>query len=342
MIKIILTTDEREILKQHYHSSKTRLIRERAHALLLSGQEKTVPQIAAILFRAENTIREWLKSFSESRVSSIFTQYENNLNASKLTKEQREEIKKALNKPPSEYDIPKRFWDIKSLKKYLKAEFGIVYESDRSYHFIFKISDFSFKLPSPFDAKRNNEYIEKRMEEIKQEIKPYFKSDKWEVITSDETRIVWESEIRRAWLKKGEETIIRVNRERKYQNFIGMLNLKTKKPHLYKLNWQNQNTIIDSLRKLKRNYKNKNICLIWGNAKWHKGKKIRKELSKGNGLENFHLINFPPYAPDKNPQEHIWKYGKDEISNSDNSDSFDDIIKKFQRIILNRKFDYMI
>lgn len=342
MIKISLIEDEKEILIKHYHSSKTRLIRERAHALLLNNQGKSVPQTADILFRSENTIREWLKSFNEERISSIFTQYENNLNASKLTKEQREEIKEALNRPPSEYDIPKQFWDIKSLKKYLKAEFGIVYDSERSYHFLFKISDFSFKLPSPFDVKRDDEYTEKRMKEIKYEIDPYLKDDKWEILASDETRIVWESEIRRAWLKKGEKTIIKVNREREYQNFIGMLNLKTGNSHLYKLNWQNQKTIIASMQKLKRNYENKNICIIWDNAKWHKSKEIRKELSKGNSLENFHLINFPPYAPDKNPQEHIWKYGKDEISNNDSLNSFNEIIKKFQKSILNRKFDYTI
>ena len=342
MIKISLNEDEKEILKKHYHSSKTRLIRERAHALLLSNQGESVPQIADILFRAENTIRDWLRAFNEGRISSVFTQYENNLNASKLTKEQREEIKEALNKPPSEYDIPKQFWDVKGLKKYLRAEFNIVYESERSYHFLFKISDYSFKLPSPFDSRRDNEYIEKRIKEIKQEIKPYLEDNKWEILASDETRIVWESEIRKAWLKKGEKTIIKINREREYQNFIGMLNLKTGNPHLYKLNWQNQKTIIASLQKLKKNYENKNICVIWDNAKWHKSKEIRKELSKGNSLENFHLINLPPYAPDKNPQEYIWKYGKDEISNSDSLDSFEDIIKKFQRNILKRKFNYTI
>ncbi len=29
---------------------------------------------------------------------------------------------------------------------------------------------------------------------------------------------------------------------------------------------------------------------------------------------SIHLINLPAYVPDTNPQEHVWKYGKDKIS----------------------------
>ncbi|MBI2595727.1 hypothetical protein HYW46_03270 [Candidatus Daviesbacteria bacterium] len=28
------------------------------------------------------------------------------------------------------------------------------------------------------------------------------------------------------------------------------------------------------------------------------------------------MINLPAYAPDHNPQEHVWKYGKDKIANT--------------------------
>ena len=336
-----LVAEERDILEDHYKKASSRLVRERAHAILLSSEGRNAVDIADILRRTEKTIRFWIDAFNNERLASIFPRYEGNGNASKLTHAQREEIRNILQQPPSEYGLPKEFWTMSILKSYLKAEFGIIYESDRSYHFLLKFGNLSFKLPSPFDFRRDDAAVEKRIEEIRREISPLLTNDKWEVLVSDEVRIVWESELRRAWLKRGEKTILKTHRSSEYQNFIGMLNLKTGKPHLYALEWQEQKTIIESLKKIRKAYPHKRICMVWDNARWHKGKLVRRELSKGMFLENFHLINFPPYAPDKNPQEHVWKEAKDRIANT-SRDSFSETIQAFRRAVLRRRYDYRV
>jgi hypothetical protein len=71
-----------------------------------------------------------------------------------------------------------------------------------------------------------------------------------------------------------------VHRQREYQHFIGMLNLKNGTPHLYPLPWQNQEEIVGVLKKFCEEYPDKRLCLVWGNAKWHKGRFIRRELSR--------------------------------------------------------------
>lgn len=336
-----VSSEETEILEAHYRKASPRLIRERAHAILLSAEGRSVPDIGTILRRTDKTIRSWITTFNEARLASIFPRYTDNANASKLTHEQREEIKQVLQQPPSNSGLPREFWTIDGLKSYLKASFGIVYESDRSYHYLLRLSNLSFKLPSTFDIRRDDAFVEKRIEEIRHEIKPMLEAKDWEVLVSDEVRIVWESEIRRAWLKKGEKTVFKVHRSNEYQSFIGMLNLKTGAPHLYQLEWQNQKTIIGALNLLIKRYPKKRICLIWDNAKWHKGKLIRQELSVTRSLAPMHLINFPPYAPDRNPQEHVWRDAKDIIANTD-CDSFKETIRIFKKAVLGRRYDYMV
>ncbi|KKS56348.1 MAG: hypothetical protein UV20_C0015G0009 [Candidatus Magasanikbacteria bacterium GW2011_GWA2_42_32] len=95
-----------------------------------------------------------------------------NTNASKLTDEQLKEIQQTLGKPPSNKkgSLPRAFWDLKTLKEYITAEYGVVYESDRSYHHIFALSEFSFKLPEGFDRRRDEKLVKKRMLEIQGEI----------------------------------------------------------------------------------------------------------------------------------------------------------------------------
>lgn len=336
-----VSADETKILESHYRKASSRLIRERAHAILLSAEGRSVPDISTILRRTEKTIRSWIAGFNAARLSSIFTRYADNANASKLTHEQREEIKQVLQQSPSESGLPREFWTIEGIKSYLKAKFGIVYESDRSYHYLLQFSNLSFKLPSAFDIRRDDAFVEKRIHEIRHEIKPMLHDKDWEVLVSDEVRIVWESEIRRAWLKKGEKTVLKVHRSNDYQSFIGMLNLKTGTPHLYQLAWQNQETIISALKLLLKRYPQKRICLIWDNAKWHKGKLIRQELSADKSLATIHMINFPPYAPDRNPQEHVWRDAKDTIANTD-CNSFKETIRIFKKAVLGRTYDYNV
>lgn len=337
-----VTPDEKELLKDWYRYGVSALIRDKAHAVLLSSCQKiSAPEIAKILYRKEDTIRRWLNNFNKRRLSSLFSRHQGNTNASKLTPKQKEQISKVLSQPPSKYGIPKEFWQVKDLKKYIRAEFGVVYESDRSYHLLFRLSRFSWKLPDKFDIKRDDELVAARVKEIREEIEPLLRSPHWVVLASDETRLIWETQSRRAWLRTNQKTILRVSRSRDYQSFLGSLNLETGRCHLHSLAWQNQNEIIKALKKLKRQYPSKRICLIWDNARWHKGKRIKAELKKGKPLADFHLINFPAYAPDTNPQEHVWKYVRDRITHQPTV-SFKQKINKFKLAVIHRRFNYQI
>jgi len=333
------TKIERELLIQHYRKAQNLLIRQRAHAILLNSQGYSFLKVSKILFRTEKTIRGWVKRFNQERVSSLFPRYYFNQNAAKLTREQKKEIKEVLSQPPSEYGIPKEFWEVRSLKSYIKAEFGVEFESKESYRLVFKICNFSFHLPARVDKRRDEELVQERLNEIRKFIKPLLKNSDWEVLVGDETRLVWEAIIRRVWLPKGKRSILQIQRDDQYQNFIGFLNLKSGKPHLFKIKWQNQDNVIRVLKLIKRRYPNKRICLIWDNASFHKGKKIREALK--NDLKPYHLLNFPPHAPDTNPQEHIWQNAKDQISNHQ-FNSFFQTIKTFQILVMSHMYNYQI
>lgn len=341
LIPAQVTPGEKELLVDWYRQGTSALIRNRAHAVLMNSQGLSAKKISGFLFRDYKTIRDWLADFKDRRIASLFSQYLNNHNAGKLTPQQKEQVKQVLSQPPSTYGIPKEFWQVKDLKKWIRAEFGVVYESDRSYHFLFKLGRFSWKLPDRFDVKRDDQLVRNRLAEIRDGIKPFLALDNWVVLAGDETRLMWESESRRAWLRINRKTILRVNRSRDYQSFLGLLNLKTGRCHLYSLSWQNQEETIKALNKLKQQYPGRNICLVWDNASWHKGKKLRQELKRGGSLTNFHLISFPAYAPDTNPQEHVWKYVKDRIAHQPTT-SFKHKINNFKLAVIHRNFNYRI
>ena len=338
---ISLTLLEKEILEGYAETSPLKSIRLRAHAILMRNEALSINQVARLSFRNQRTITRWIKEYTAFKLASLFSGHLDNENASKLTREQKTEVKQTLSQPPNEYGLPVEFWGTPKLKEYLSAVFGVEYESDRSYHYLLRFSNLSFKYPDKLSPRRDEALIEKRISEIRQEISPLVSDSNWIVFVADETRLQLEAEIRRAWLVKGKRTIIKTERSKEHQNYLGFLDQKYGTCQVFEITRGKQIYVIPVLEQLVNQYPNKRICVVWDNAKWHKGKLLRSKLATNKGLERLHLINFPPYAPTHNPIEHVWQYAKGKISNR-HQYSFSEIKQDFLASITNRVFDYKI
>lgn len=341
MIHLYLSKEEEVLLRQHGAKAPIELMRLKAHAILIHEKVASIQDVVDVVGKSYRTVERWIKDFSNHRMASIFSGMEANENASKLTRQQKLEIKQTLSQSPSDHGLPKEFWDVPTLKEYVQAEFGVVYESVQSYHYLLKFSRLSFKYPEKFDLHRDEPAIKKRIREIRREIKPLLNDPHWEVFAADETGLMMEALTRRAWLRKGEKTIVTVDRSRQKQNYLGFLNLKTGQCHTYHIARGQQVFILSATKKHLAKFPRKNICIIWDNGRFHKGKLIQAALKKGQPLQRVHLISLPPYAPDTNPIEHVWREGKKAVSNHQFKD-FGDTKITFENHINSRLFNYQI
>jgi len=339
VIKTALS-DTEIILLQDYLRSPIELIRAKATVMLARHRGVSLDDLAFICHRSLRTLTRWVSDFDKRHMKSIFSGMEDNQHAAKLTREQKGEIKEILGQPPNELGIPKEFWDVPKLKNYVQVRFGVVYESAVSYHFLLRYSGLSLKYPDKLSPRRNNQLIKKRMRQIKKEIRPMRKDPAWVILTADETRLQLESEIRRAWLVKGKRTIVRSERSDEHQNYLGFLDQKTGAFHLYEIERGNQEETIRVLKLLMADFPNQKVCVIWDNAKWHKGKILQAELGRGT-FQGLHLINLPPYAPDHNPTEHVWQYAKSQLSNRHET-PFTQTKRQFSELLFTRTFRYKI
>jgi len=341
MTKTQITQQEQTILQGYIKTSPLVLIRFKAQAVVLASTGVPPESISLAINRSSRTVANWLRAWHKQRLASIFTGHAGNLNASKLTKGQLAEIQRVLAEPPHDHGIPGSFWDVPKLKTYVEASFGTVYESIQSYHFLLRFGHLSFKYPDTFDQKRDLGLISARMVQIQNEIAPLLKDPGWEVFCVDEVRMEQEAITRRAWLKKGERTIIKVDRNKQAQSYIGFLNQKSFQCEVYEMPWQNQDEVLKAFAQFLKNHPGKRIAIIWDNAAFHKGQKIRSALAKGQLLEHVHLIPMPPYAPDHNPIEHVWNTTKQAVANIQRY-TFKDTKKAFSDYIAARRFRYVV
>jgi len=335
-----LTADEKWALRQQIKYNQIILIREKSQAISFASEGVKISTIANGLGKTEETIRDWLKAWNEYKLASLFSGHKNNTNAAKLTTKQKAEIKQALLLPPSEYGIPKEFWDVPTLKRYIQVKFSVTYECSQSYRIILRYSNLFFKYPDTFDSHRDETKVKIRVREIAKEIKPLLEDNRWLVFCGDEVRLEQEAEIRKAWLRKGEKTIIKVNRKKESQSYIGFLSQKRDhRCFIYKLDWQNSEEILKALKRLLSFHPDKKVAIIWDNAKWHFSKQIKNELQTGGILERIHLIAMPAYAPDENPIEHVWNEAKRHSANIQ-YDTFKQTKSTFENFVRNKAFKY--
>ena len=120
-----------------------------------------------------------------------------------------------------------------------------------------------------------------------------------------------ESTITRMWFKKGSRPKVKSYAGRKSISYSGFVNPKTGELIVSKPDWFNFNTTINSIRDFISKVKDKkqHIFIVLDNAPWHKKAKrlIEENLEYEDIKSRATLVSLPPYSPDLNPIEQVWR-----------------------------------
>ena len=143
------------------------------------------------------------------------------------------------------------------------------------------------------------------------------------IIYQDEAHFQVTTSVTRKWVVKGSEPKVKSAPSRKSVPYSGYIIPETGELIVTKPSWFNYETVIDSFRQLLKTYPvadGKRIYLILDNAPWHK-KAVR--LVQTQALPEYHdirdkmtLIFLPPYSPDLNPTEQVWRITRREVTHN--------------------------
>lgn len=247
-----------------------------------------------------------------------------------------------LAAPPSEAGVSAEFWDVPALADVVKTRFDVEYESDSSYQLLMRFLGMSFKLPDPFDKRRDEAAITAGMREIRERVAGLL-AEGVEVYAIDEVRVEHEAETRRMWLPRGERTRLYVDRKKSALSFFGALSLTTKQMKIYPIEGsQNAEQITLMMARLQREtdaVKHPQIAVVLDNSGFHHAKDLTQLYEPGQALDRITPIYLPPYAPDHNPVEHVWNAAKGHIANLQR-DLPEQTFSAFISYVHGRDFDY--
>lgn len=101
---------------------------------------------------------------------------------------------------------------------------------------------------------------------------------------------------------------------------------------------QNMGITAEVLASVRKPYPNDKLVIIWDNCGWHRGSKVTEWIEAGSDTEPIH---FPPYTPELNPQEHVWKAGRKAVThNHFIGERLEEIAEQFKGYLKSRHFSY--
>lgn len=257
-----------------------------------------------------------------------------------LTRRQRKEILKAIKtKKPRDFKYDADFWTTTILGDLIERKYNIKFKSKTSHYLLFKQAKFTFHKPGRVYHKRNEVEVKKWKKVNKSIIKQAFEEKDTVVLCEDEMVLSTQTTFQKIWLPAGEYPQIQVSNKKEARSVYGFLNIKTGKDHAFKTDWQNMHITVEVLQKLRLIYPTQKLLLLWDGAGWHRGSKVTEFIKKDSNID---LIYFPKYSPEEDPQEHVWKEGRKEVTNNKYIANIDIMTDKFVDYLNKTKFKYSL
>jgi transposase len=287
MIKVFLSATEYKDLRLRHRRERDGRTRDRIKAVLLSHQGWTFKKISEALFLDEETISKHIEEYLSEKKLSI----ETGGSVGKLSKPQKSELLSYLEK----HTYPKAA----DICEYVKEKYGVVY-THRSMANLLRFHDFSYKKPKS-NPKQVDPAAQRRfVKEYKKLLKKTLEDEP--ILFMDSVHPTMNTKTSHGWIKKGSEKLIKTSGSRTRLNIVGTINLKDMDVKTQRYQTINSDSIVEFFDYLKETYPGK-IHLILDQSGYHTSEKTLKEAKNRNIILHF----LPPYSPNLNPIERLWK-----------------------------------
>jgi transposase len=262
---------------------------KRLFVLLSFDEGLSVDEIARYTRLSPWTIDNYLKEYNAHQKTKNDPR---GGSSSKLSEEEAKELERHLQEVT--------YLKVKDILKYVKKKFEKEYSRSGMTIWL-KEHGFTFKKPEKIPGKVNPEeqagFVE-RYKALKTSLGP-----EDDLFFIDAVHPEYQSQAVCGWIKKGENKTLQTTGKQKRLHFSGALSLKRMQVIIREYKTIDADAIIDFFKELEKESKAGVIHVILDNARAHKNRKLETYLQ----TSRIKLHYLPPYSPNLNPIERLWK-----------------------------------
>lgn len=307
-----LTKQAKEHLLSQHRQLHDKRECDRIKAVLAYAEGYSYSEIAKLLLRDDETIRRHIEDYQSKHKLTT----DNGGSDSFLSEAQAERLMSHLSE--------KTYVHVKDICAYVKSVFGKHYSISGMTKWL-KAHDFRYKKPHPVPAKANKalqlefmQYYEQLKLDTKAQEPIYFADG---VHPSHQTKLAY------GWIPRGVRKHIPTTARQTRMSLMGAICLENHQVVYRPSEKIDSSSIIAFLKALRKKHPQGNkLHIIWDNGSYHHSKAVKKALKKLNIQAHY----LPPYSPNLNPIERLWKLMHEHVTYNKYYASF----KEFTEAIL--------
>ena len=303
---------ERDFLKKQHRQEKNRRVADRIKAVLLSDKGWTYRQIAEALLIDEQTIGRHVDEYMETKKLTLSS----GGSSGKLNASQTAELITHLECIT--------YLKASDIAAYVQATYGISYTLQGMTSWMHG-HGFSFKKPKGTPLKADPEKQEAFIQAYEKLLTQTPEDEP--VLFGDGAHPTMATKVTYGWIKKGTTKPIWTTASRTRMNLMGALNLETMEVTIGSYEMLNSEAMNLYFGRLRAAYPTApKIHLILDQGPYNTSA-MTQDAAKKNGIELYYL---PPYSPNLNPIERLWKMMNEHVRNN----RFFESAKEFRREIM--------
>ena len=303
---IFLSNEERAQLKTQHKRERDGRIRDRIKAVLLCDKGWSIPAIAEALLLSDDAVRNHIVEYKESKKLKPAS----GGSIEKLSMEQSRQLEEHLRSHTYLY--------VKDIIAYVKTSWLVAYSVPGMRNWLQR-HGFSYKKPALIPGKANKQQQREWLLEYEQ-LKQNLSNDET-ICFIDGVHPTHNVQPAYGWIQKGVRKEIPANTGRSRLNLSGIVDVIDHKVLVQEDDMLNAEATISFFRKIEEAYPTKTkIHIFCDNARYYRNKSVTKYLKDSKIRLHF----LPPYSPNLNPIERLWKWMKERVLYNTHYQEFED------------------
>ena len=310
MANFLTEIQKQELLRELRIEDKTRYS-DRIRVILLLDKGWTYAKISEALFIDEGTIANYRRRYKEGGIEELVTD-DYSGRRSKLSDKELIRLQTFLTGIT--------FQKTQEICDYVKEKYDVDYSLSGMVALL-HLMGFSYKKAKGVPGKANKEAQEEFIAAYRK-----LRSSNGKIYFADSTHPQHNSILAYGWIKTGEDVEIKTNSGRRHLNITGAIEIGSKDVITRSTDRVNEDSICELLMAIKnKNLSENNVTMILDNASFNRSAKVKK-LAKDLRINLFYL---PPYSPNLNPIERLWKFAKKKVLYNEYYEKFADFKSAF-------------
>ncbi|MDR4503210.1 MAG: IS630 family transposase [Candidatus Scalindua sp.] len=301
MTDFTLSQEEISSLKAAHRAAKKKREADRIKTIILLGTGWTIREVTEALLLDDETIRNYLTRYKSGGLKALLDD-SNKGYGGKLSRSAIEQLDNHLN--------TKTYQRIQEIVSYVTKQFKVKYSISGMTDLLHRIG-YTYKksklVPGKADSKAQEEFV-KFYKELKET-----KGVNDHIYFMDDAHPQHNSVAAYGWIKKGKVKELKSNTGRKRLNINGAINIEKMSPVVGYSNSINAQSTISLLKKIESKHPDaESIYTICDNARYYRSKKVKEYLE----ISKVKIVFLPPYSPNLNLIERLWKYFRKKVLNN--------------------------